>query len=172
MFSGWQDIAAISIVAAARLSLQRGWFVLRRRRAGCGACPTCPSSEGDGKPLARLSLHHRRNGIRLATNGRTQSAVLLRLNPEDGIWWPESLWPVASGGRMTDSASRTTRYFPRTPIAACPHPISSMSAREHNLRSVDVSLPRNKLICLTGVSGSGKARWHSTRCTPGSAAIR
>ena len=57
---------------------------------------------------------------------------------------------------MTDSASRTTRYFPRTPIAACPHPISS-SAREHNLRSVDVSPLRNKLICLTGVSGSGKS---------------
>src|SRR3954462_28995 len=30
-------------------------------------------------------------------------------------------------------------------------------AREHNLRNVDVVLPRNKLICLTGVSGSGKS---------------
>ncbi|MDZ4819940.1 MAG: excinuclease ABC subunit UvrA, partial [Planctomycetota bacterium] len=30
-------------------------------------------------------------------------------------------------------------------------------AREHNLRAVDVSLPRNQLICLTGVSGSGKS---------------
>ena len=30
-------------------------------------------------------------------------------------------------------------------------------AREHNLRSVDVTLPRNKLICLTGVCGSGKS---------------
>ena len=30
-------------------------------------------------------------------------------------------------------------------------------AREHNLRSVDLALPRNKLICLTGVSGSGKS---------------
>ena len=30
-------------------------------------------------------------------------------------------------------------------------------AREHNLRSVDVTLPRNQLICLTGVSGSGKS---------------
>jgi excinuclease ABC subunit A len=30
-------------------------------------------------------------------------------------------------------------------------------AREHNLRDVDVILPRNKLICLTGVSGSGKS---------------
>ncbi|MEN0110359.1 MAG: excinuclease ABC subunit UvrA, partial [Planctomycetota bacterium] len=30
-------------------------------------------------------------------------------------------------------------------------------AREHNLRGVDVTLPRNELICLTGVSGSGKS---------------
>ncbi len=30
-------------------------------------------------------------------------------------------------------------------------------AREHNLRDVTVSIPRNKLICLTGVSGSGKS---------------
>jgi len=30
-------------------------------------------------------------------------------------------------------------------------------AREHNLRNVDVSLPRGQLICLTGVSGSGKS---------------
>ncbi len=30
-------------------------------------------------------------------------------------------------------------------------------AREHNLRDVDLVLPRNQLICLTGVSGSGKS---------------
>ena len=30
-------------------------------------------------------------------------------------------------------------------------------AREHNLRAVDLTLPRNRLICLTGVSGSGKS---------------
>jgi len=30
-------------------------------------------------------------------------------------------------------------------------------AREHNLRDVTVTLPRNKLICFTGVSGSGKS---------------
>ncbi len=39
-------------------------------------------------------------------------------------------------------------------------PISDVEirgAREHNLRDVDVVLPRNQLICLTGVSGSGKS---------------
>ncbi len=30
-------------------------------------------------------------------------------------------------------------------------------ASEHNLRGVTVTLPRNKLICMTGVSGSGKS---------------
>jgi excinuclease ABC subunit A len=30
-------------------------------------------------------------------------------------------------------------------------------AREHNLRDVSLDLPRNKLICFTGVSGSGKS---------------
>ncbi len=30
-------------------------------------------------------------------------------------------------------------------------------AREHNLRDVQLELPRNRLICLTGVSGSGKS---------------
>ena len=30
-------------------------------------------------------------------------------------------------------------------------------AREHNLRDVSLDLPRNQLICFTGVSGSGKS---------------
>src|SRR5436305_11057024 len=30
-------------------------------------------------------------------------------------------------------------------------------AREHNLRNVNLVLPRNQLICFTGVSGSGKS---------------
>src|SRR5580704_8783512 len=30
-------------------------------------------------------------------------------------------------------------------------------AREHNLRDVSLTLPRNKLIVMTGVSGSGKS---------------
>ena len=30
-------------------------------------------------------------------------------------------------------------------------------AREHNLRDVSLTLPRGRLICLTGVSGSGKS---------------
>jgi len=30
-------------------------------------------------------------------------------------------------------------------------------ARQHNLKNVDVELPRNKLVVITGLSGSGKS---------------
>ena len=30
-------------------------------------------------------------------------------------------------------------------------------AREHNLRSIDLDLPRNRLVVITGLSGSGKS---------------
>ena len=30
-------------------------------------------------------------------------------------------------------------------------------AREHNLNNIDVTIPRDKLVVLTGVSGSGKS---------------
>jgi len=38
-----------------------------------------------------------------------------------------------------------------------PQTIAVKGAREHNLRNVSLTLPRNRLICLTGVSGSGKS---------------
>ena len=30
-------------------------------------------------------------------------------------------------------------------------------AREHNLKNIDVTIPRDKLVVVTGLSGSGKS---------------
>ena len=35
--------------------------------------------------------------------------------------------------------------------------IKVKGARQHNLRNIDVDIPRNKLVVLTGLSGSGKS---------------
>ena len=35
--------------------------------------------------------------------------------------------------------------------------ISIKGAREHNLKNIDLELPRNKFIVITGLSGSGKS---------------
>ena len=35
--------------------------------------------------------------------------------------------------------------------------IKIRGAKEHNLKNIDVDIPRNKMVVLTGLSGSGKS---------------
>ena len=39
-------------------------------------------------------------------------------------------------------------------------------AREHNLKDITVRLPRNKLVCITGLRAPASRAWPSTRSTP------
>ena len=36
-------------------------------------------------------------------------------------------------------------------------------AREHNLKNIDLEIPRDSLVVMTGVSGSGKSSLHHMR---------
>jgi excinuclease ABC subunit A len=53
--------------------------------------------------------------------------------------------------------SKKEKLIPSTPAVPQADAIFIKGARVHNLKNIDVSIPRNKLVVVTGVSGSGKS---------------
>ncbi|MDO4224559.1 MAG: excinuclease ABC subunit UvrA [Bergeyella zoohelcum] len=53
--------------------------------------------------------------------------------------------------------SREPRAEIQQPIANSKDYIEIYGAREHNLKNIDVKIPRNELVVITGLSGSGKS---------------
>ena len=43
--------------------------------------------------------------------------------------------------------------------------ITIRNARLHNLKNVTLDIPKNQLVVLTGLSGSGNPPWRLTSCT-------
>lgn len=67
--------------------------------------------------------------------------------PETPIRSRTSDGPASTGSEEVEGGGRNG---PRTTILV-------QGAREHNLRDITVELPRNQLIVVTGLSGSGKS---------------
>jgi excinuclease ABC subunit A len=74
--------------------------------------------------------------------------------------------PGPPGDARPDVARQTRRGMPvmdeiikakQRQIAANQRSITIRGAREHNLKNVDLTIPRDKLVVFTGLSGSGKS---------------
>ncbi len=93
---------------------------------------------------------------------------IIDLGPGGGVRGGELIFAGPAGELLENRASETARFL-RSPL---PHPLISrkekqkngerevvivIGAREHNLKKIDVTIPLDSLITITGVSGSGKS---------------
>ncbi|MFH1954412.1 MAG: excinuclease ABC subunit UvrA, partial [Pseudomonadota bacterium] len=62
---------------------------------------------------------------------------------------------LARPGRL--EPERPSPEVPARPIPVAPPAIAVVGAREHNLKDLSLTIPRQELVVITGVSGSGKS---------------
>src|SRR5687768_2624805 len=67
--------------------------------------------------------------------------------------------PVGPAGHVRSRFAASCFYGgTRSPYGAMPEEaLIVRGAREHNLRNIDVTIPRDRLTVITGLSGSGKS---------------
>lgn len=95
-----------------------------------------------------------------------ESDYVIDLGPGAGKHGGEVVYAGSYPGLLEDKRSLTAAYLSQRKSIALPSShrrvmpgrvINIHGARAHNLRSIDVALPLGLLVCVTGVSGSGKS---------------
>src|SRR5487761_562073 len=120
------------------------------------ALPTAPArADRPRPPHTRQGL----NGSRSPCLSRGWPAAKAS-SPLDGRPLTGYRTDVRTEARLGGPSPRACGRLPGSGYARNPVPhdtIEIRGAREHNLKNIDLSLPRDRLIVLTGLSGSGKS---------------
>jgi excinuclease ABC subunit A len=90
---------------------------------------------------------------------------ILDIGPAAGELGGRIMYEGDFTGLLKDETSLTARYLrgdaeikePKQRRSIHKRQLSIQGASEHNLKSIDVSVPLDMLVCVTGVSGSGKS---------------
>ncbi len=143
-----------------------------RASPGCSTCSTSPPSACTRATTAACSTPWTTSRTwatpwwsssttRRPSSAPTTSSTWARAPaPKAACWWPKAS-PTAS--RAT---ARRRRAYLRgdlgIPVPSKRRPgngqaLQVLGARQNNLKNVDLEIPLGKLVCVTGVSGSGKS---------------
>ncbi len=174
-----QPLNSLSAGEAQRLKIARSLHASRRER--CLFILDEPSKGLHRKEIERLVKQLRQ----MTSNGHTvivvehdlnilvESDWIIELGPEGGQRGGKKIFE-GTPADLLKRASTPTSYFiaaygktpPRTSPekpAAPARPLGTRNsieirgARHHNLKDINISIPKNKLVVITGVSGSGKS---------------
>ena len=103
---------------------------------------------------------------RAACRNKSDERRELGINPNLDVSWSVALTPVV----FVDVSLLTKSDAPRVPYEI-QRSIQIRGARTHNLKNIDLDLPKHELVVITGLSGLANRAWRLTRSTPRPASL-
>jgi excinuclease ABC subunit A len=106
---------------------------------------------GTPEQIAKIDRSHTGRFLRHVIPGKNASPLRYAQDDETALRAAEEPFVEAPNG------ARQARTLPRVAFGSRNDAIHIHGAREHNLKNIDVAIPRDQMVVITGLSGSGKS---------------